>query len=102
MKTPIDLHKLGEHLHFNDARETTNGKRSEGILTVAAGKSGPPPHRHMLQEEGFEIVSGEMVVTVEGKQITLKAGQRVVVKPGESHNFQKRQCYRKTGGQLLV
>ncbi len=87
MKTPIDLYKLGEYLHFNDARETTNGKRSEGILTVAAGKSGPPAHRHLLQDEGFEIVSGEMIVEVESKQIILKAGQRIVVKPGESHTF---------------
>jgi len=61
MKTPIDLYNIGEHLHFNDSRETTNGKRSEGILTVGTGKSGPPPHRHMMQEEGFEVISGEMI-----------------------------------------
>ncbi len=87
MKTPIDLYKIGEHLHFNDSRELTNGKRSEGILTVAPGKSGPPPHRHMLQEEGFEIISGEMIAKVEGKDVLLKAGKKIVVKQGESHTF---------------
>lgn len=87
MKTPIDLHKIGEHLHFNDSRETTNGQRSEGILTVGAGKSGPPPHRHMLQDEGFEVISGEMIAVVEGKEVVLKAGEKIVVKPGESHSF---------------
>ncbi len=87
MKTPIDLYKIGEHLHFNDSREITNGKRSEGILTVDAGKSGPPPHRHMLQEEGFEILSGEMIAIVEGKEVVIKTGEKVIVKPGESHTF---------------
>lgn len=87
MKTPIDLYKIGEHLHFNDSRETTNGKRSEGILTVGAGKSGPPPHRHLMQEEGFEVISGEMIAIVEGKEVSVKAGETVVVKPGEAHTF---------------
>ena len=87
MKTPIDLYKIGERLEFNDSRETTNGKRSEGLLTLGAGKSGPPPHRHMLQHEGFEIIAGEMHAIVEGKTIIVKAGDSIIVNPGEAHTF---------------
>ena len=87
MKQAIDLHKIGEKIEFNDARERTNGQRSEAILTLGAGKSGPPPHIHTQQSEGFEIVSGQMVAVVNGAAIVVNAGDTIIVKPGESHTF---------------
>lgn len=38
MKKPIDLPKIGERLAFNNLREQTFGQRSEGIMTIGAGK----------------------------------------------------------------
>ncbi len=87
MKQVIDLHKIGEKIAFNDARERTNGQRSEAILTLGAGKIGPPSHIHTQQAEGFEIVSGQMVAVVNGTAIVANAGDTVIVKPGESHTF---------------
>ncbi len=87
MKKAIDLHKIGEKLEFNDARELTNGQRSEGIMTIGAGKNGPGAHKHMLQTEGFEVISGRMVATVNGKEVVAQAGETILVQPGESHSF---------------
>lgn len=87
MKPVIDLHKIGEKLEFNDAREQTNGARSEAILTLGAGKKGPGAHIHTLQEEGFEVLSGQMIAVVNGKEIVVNAGETIVVKPGEAHTF---------------
>lgn len=87
MKQAIDLHIIGEKLEFNDARERTNGQRSEGIMTIGAGKKGPGAHKHTLQTEGFEIISGRMVAIVNGKEVVAQAGETILVLPGESHSF---------------
>ncbi len=87
MKQAIDLHKIGEKLEFNDARERSNGQRSEAILTLGAGKAGPPPHIHTQQAEGFEIISGLMVAVVNGKEIVANAGDTIIVQAGEPHTF---------------
>ncbi|HAD13062.1 MAG TPA: hypothetical protein DCF33_11580 [Saprospirales bacterium] len=87
MKKAIDLHQIGEKLEFNDTREQTNGQRSEGIMAIAAGKKGPGAHKHMLQTEGFEVISGRMVAIVNGKEVVANAGETILVLPGESHSF---------------
>ena len=61
-KPIIDLHRIGEKLEFNDARERTRGLRSEGIVTLAPGRNGPGTHIHLGQVEGFEVLSGTMVL----------------------------------------
>ncbi len=87
MKTAIDLHKIGEKLEFNDTREQSNGQRSEGIMTIGAGRKGPPAHAHTKQLEGFEVTSGQMVAIVNGKEIIVNAGETVIVQPDEDHTF---------------
>ncbi|MFN8348727.1 MAG: cupin domain-containing protein [Spirosomataceae bacterium] len=87
MKKPIDLHKIGEKLEFNRLREQTFGQRSEGIVTLSAGKKGPPAHVHTKQLEGFEVISGQMIAVVNGKQIIANAGDTVLVQAGEAHTF---------------
>ncbi|MBK7945213.1 MAG: hypothetical protein IPJ85_07885 [Flavobacteriales bacterium] len=37
MKRAIHLHAIGERVQFNDARERTNGKRSEASLSLGPG-----------------------------------------------------------------
>lgn len=87
MKKPIDLYKIGEKLEFNDARERTNGQRSEGIMTFQPGKSGPPGHVHTKQLEGFEVISGQMIAHVNGKEVIANAGETILVQAGETHTF---------------
>lgn len=87
MKKPIDLHKIGEKLEFNQLREQTFGQRSEGIVTIGAGKSGPFAHVHTQQLEGFEVISGQMIAIVNGKEIIANTGDTVLVQAGETHTF---------------
>ena len=61
-KRAIDLHAIGEKIEFSDARERTRGRRSDGIITLGPGRDGPSAHIHTQQVEGFEVLSGTMVV----------------------------------------
>lgn len=87
MKKVIDLHKIGERIEFNDSRELTNGKRSEGKLTLQAGKKGPPTHIHPSCEEGFEVIRGQLIVVIDGIETTLHEGESVTIKRGQPHTF---------------
>jgi len=86
-KAIIDLHRIGERLEFTDARERTGGLRSEGIVTLAPGRNGPGAHVHLGQVEGFEVLSGNMVLIVGGRTVTLRAGESLEVRAGEAHTF---------------
>jgi mannose-6-phosphate isomerase-like protein (cupin superfamily) len=72
---------------FNNTRELTNGKKSEGILTLEPFEKGPPEHIHLKQMEYFEVISGELVVKVDGKSIKLKKGDRTDIKIAEKHTY---------------
>ena len=74
-KRAIDLHALGERLEFNDAREQSRGQRSEGIVTLGPWRDGPGAHIHTRQVEGFEVLSGTMVIAAGGRSVTLRAGE---------------------------
>lgn len=87
MKRAIDLQRIGEKIEFNDARERTNGQRSECLVTLQPGKKGPPPHIHIQQVEVFEVLIGRMLAVVNGKETTANVGETVVVQPGETHTF---------------
>ena len=87
MKRVIDLHAIGERIHFNDARERTNGRRSEATLSLGPGNKGPGPHIHIGQDEGFKVHSGKLVVTIGKKEVTLGPGESTVIRSGEAHNF---------------
>ena len=86
-KRAIDLHAIGEKLEFNGAREATRGQRSEGILTLGPGREGPGAHIHTQQVEGFEVLSGTLVVVASGRSVTLQAGESYLVAAGEAHTF---------------
>lgn len=84
-KRAIDLHVIDEKLEFNDVRERTGGQRSEGILTLGPGNEGPMAHIHTHQVEGFEVLSGSLVLVVGGTSVTLRAGESFVVPAGQVH-----------------
>lgn len=86
-KPIIDLHRIGEKLEFTDARERTGGVRSEGVVTLAPGRNGPGAHRHIGQVEGFEVLSGTMVLIAGGRTVTLRAGESFEVPSGTAHTF---------------
>lgn len=87
MKRAIDLHAIGERIQFNDARERTNGRRSEATLSLGPGNKGPGAHMHIGQEEGFKVLSGKLIVTIGKKEVALGPGESAVIRSGEAHNF---------------
>ncbi len=64
-----------------------------------AGYAGPPPHRHLRQDEAFYVLEGRFRFLVDGRPIDASAGAVVNVPKGALHTF----CTEGTGvGRLLV
>ena len=53
-----------------------------------AGYAGPPPHRHLRQDEGFYVLEGRFTFYVDGQTIEVSAGQFANVPKGSAHTFQ--------------
>lgn len=47
-----------------------------------------PYHYHKIKEETFQLLWGDIEITVNGKKIILRPGDTCLVKPGEWHKFQ--------------
>ena len=64
-----------------------------------AGYAGPPPHRHLRQDEAFYVLEGRFRFLVDGRPIDASAGAFVNVPKGALHIFSTEG----TGiGRLLV
>ena len=57
-----------------------------------AGYAGPPPHRHLRQDEGFYVLEGQFTFHVDGQSIQVSAGQFANVPKGQYPHFSE---YRK-------
>ena len=55
--------------------------------TGAANARGPPPHRHLAEDELFFIYAGEIVFTADGVTCTVGAGESVFVPRGVVHAY---------------
>jgi mannose-6-phosphate isomerase-like protein (cupin superfamily) len=53
---------------------------------VGAG-GGPPPHRHLAEDELFVITSGSIEFTADGDTRTVGAGESVFVPRGTTHSY---------------
>jgi mannose-6-phosphate isomerase-like protein (cupin superfamily) len=53
-----------------------------------AGYKGPPPHRHLRQDEGFYVLEGTFTFYVEGQAIPATVGSFVNVPKGHLHTFE--------------
>lgn len=65
---------------------------SEGMLLevqfdLPPQTAGPPLHRHTHLTERFEVLEGALQMTLEGRSLTLLAGDAVDVMPGQAHAF---------------
>ncbi len=65
----------------------TNGERVEMTFMLAPAASEPLAHIHTQQVEWFEVVSGKMIATVNKQEHTVRAGQKIEVKAGQTHTF---------------
>ena len=57
------------------------------IFSVVPEGGGIPPHVHSLEDELFEIVEGELELTLDGAVSTLTKGDLVLLPRGIPHGF---------------
>lgn len=77
---------VGDIYLFLATGEDTNGKYTLFEALVPPG-GGPPPHVHSREEEGFFILDGEIIFTVNGEPVVAKAGTFANMPVGTPHSF---------------
>lgn len=65
----------------------THGEFERGVVIFRPGNSGPPEHIHPSYDEHFDIVQGEYIFKIDGKERSAGAGEQLVVKKGTPHTF---------------
>ncbi len=77
---------VGDIYRFLATGEDTNGKYAMWEAIVPPG-SGPPPHVHSREEEGFFVLEGEITFHVGADRIVAKAGEFANIPIGTPHSF---------------
>jgi len=70
--------------------EATGGERVSFEITLPPGAKGPPSHFHPSQHESWRMIEGELALTVDDQEQTLRSGEEVTIPPGAVHTFANR------------
>jgi mannose-6-phosphate isomerase-like protein (cupin superfamily) len=76
----------GDRYRFLAETSHTDGAYAIWEAVVPPG-GGPPPHLHTREEEGFYVISGEVTIHVDGKEVTATPGSFVNMPKGSTHWF---------------
>ena len=60
------------------------------IITMAAGREGPPPHVHHDEDDAFYVLDDELTFLLGDDEIAAPAGTFVLIPPGVLHTFANR------------
>jgi quercetin dioxygenase-like cupin family protein len=87
--TTIESPKIGQTITFLATARDTGGAE---LMIEARMRPGAfmPPHRHLWQEETFEVLAGAGTFTVAGERIIARSAERVHVPTGVAHRFRNR------------
>ena len=77
---------VGDVYRFLATGEDTGGRYALWEAVVPPG-GGPPPHAHSREEEGFYVLDGEIIFTVNGERIVAKTGTFANMPVGTPHSF---------------
>jgi quercetin dioxygenase-like cupin family protein len=82
----LESPKIGQTITFLKTAEDTGG---EELVIEARMRPGAfiPPHRHLHQEETFEVLEGTGTFTVAGRKIVARPGDQVRIAAGVTHRF---------------
>ena len=67
--------------------DETNGEFERGLGIFRTGNFGPAAHFHPIYDEHFEIVQGDFIFTIAGKEQRVGAGEQIVIEKGTPHTF---------------
>jgi mannose-6-phosphate isomerase-like protein (cupin superfamily) len=85
----IESPKIGQQITFIRTAADSDGAK---LVIEARMRSGAfiPPHRHLHQEETFDVLEGTGTFTIAGRCIVASAGEQVTIPTGVSHRFRNR------------
>ncbi len=89
MKKRVNNPAIGHSVTFLQTAEQTNGELLQIEYGVEQQESEPaiPLHIHLVCEERFEVISGQLGVVVDGERRVMGAGEQVLIPPGTPHTF---------------
>jgi mannose-6-phosphate isomerase-like protein (cupin superfamily) len=77
----------GEWIFALILAKDTHGEFERGVVIFRPGNAGPPEHIHPIYDEHFDIVQGEFIFKIHGKERSACAGEQLVVRKGTPHTF---------------
>ena len=72
------------------ARTADTPRFNFALITIPAHREGPGPHAHPGEDDGFYMLEGELVFTVDGEELVAGPGTFVLVPPDVEHSFANR------------
>jgi quercetin dioxygenase-like cupin family protein len=89
LNTTIENPINGERVTFLVTGQETNGEFEKVKVELPAGASGPPLLYHLAFTEAFEVLEGQLDVSIGGKQhhSVLTAGEKALVPLNTVHRF---------------
>ena len=68
----------GDSVEFLETAKDTNGERVTIKAIVNSKGQDVPNHIHVLQDETFEVISGQLTILFAGKTHKLSAGEKII------------------------
>jgi mannose-6-phosphate isomerase-like protein (cupin superfamily) len=75
----------GDSMEILETSAMTGDARTRVRLVFKPGGSRVPMHRHLLQDEKYEVLSGRMTYWLDGKKCHAEAGTTVTLPRGVAH-----------------
>lgn len=76
----------GDIYEFLETAKDTNGQRVTIKMTLKSKGELVPNHFHALQDEHFEVVSGNLTILLDGKKQVLTPGEKTTLPKNKPHN----------------
>lgn len=78
---------LGQALEIRVSSKDTDGAYAVTEAEAAPGWSGAPPHIHHHEDELVHVLAGELLFTIDGREIRAGTGSLVHIPRGALHSF---------------
>lgn len=76
----------GDIYEFLETAKDTNGQRVAIKMTLKSKGELVPDHYHALQDEYFEVISGNLTILLDGRKQVLRPGEKMTLPKNKPHN----------------